>query len=134
MVVVALTGGPPGLYGVQAAIAALHDEAPDVGSTDWPQIVALYDVLRGLAPSPVVELNRAVAVAMRDGPSAGLVLLEGLAEEPKLKGYSPFAAARGDLLLADMNQSPQKSAGRKHDCGACDLAAVFETHAGDRAA
>ncbi|NBH09954.1 DUF6596 domain-containing protein, partial [Amycolatopsis sp. SID8362] len=68
LVETALTGGPPGLYGVQAAIAALHDEAPDVATTDWPQIVALYDVLRGLAPSPVVDLNRAVAVAMRDGP------------------------------------------------------------------
>ncbi|QKV75276.1 RNA polymerase sigma factor [Amycolatopsis sp. Hca4] len=98
LVATALTGGPPGRYGVQAAIAALHDEAADVASTDWPQIVALYDVLRGLAPSPVVELNRAVAVAMRDGPEAGLELLEGLAEEPRLRGYSPYPAARGDLL------------------------------------
>ncbi|OXM61919.1 RNA polymerase sigma factor [Amycolatopsis vastitatis] len=98
LVVVALSGGPPGWYGVQAAIAALHDEAPDVASTDWPQIVALYDVLRGLAPSPVVELNRAVAVAMRDGPAAGLALLDSLAGEPRLREYSPFPAARGDLL------------------------------------
>ncbi|MGW5723503.1 RNA polymerase sigma factor [Amycolatopsis sp. NPDC003865] len=98
LVEVALTGGPPGLYGVQAAIAALHDEAADVASTDWPQIVALYEVLRGLAPSPVVELNRAVAVAMRDGPEAGLALLEELADEPRLREYSPFPAARADLL------------------------------------
>ncbi len=98
LVETALTGGPPGLYGVQAAIAALHDEAPDVASTDWPQIVALYDVLRGLAPSPVVDLNRAVAVAMRDGPAAGLSLLDALAGEPRLREYSPFPAARGDLL------------------------------------
>ncbi|WP_460442739.1 RNA polymerase sigma factor [Amycolatopsis stemonae] len=98
LVPVALTGGPPGPYGVQAAIAALHDDAPDVSRTDWPQIVGLYDVLRGLAPSPVVELNRAVAVAMRDGPSAGLVLLDALADEPRLREYSPFPAARGDLL------------------------------------
>jgi RNA polymerase sigma-70 factor (ECF subfamily) len=98
LVEMALTGGPPGWYGVQAAIAALHDEAADVAGTDWPQIVALYDVLRGLAPSPVVELNRAVAVAMRDGPEAGLVLVEGLSEEPRLREYSPFPAARGDLL------------------------------------
>lgn len=98
LVVVALTGGPPGLYGVQAAIAALHDEAPDVAGTDWPQIVALYDVLHGLAPSPVVELNRAVAVAMRDGPAAGLALLDALTEEPRLQSYAPFPAARGDLL------------------------------------
>jgi RNA polymerase sigma-70 factor (ECF subfamily) len=69
-----------------------------VASTDWPQIVGLYDVLRGLAPSPVVELNRAVAVAMRDGPAAGLALLDGLAEEPRLREYSPFPTARGDLL------------------------------------
>jgi RNA polymerase sigma-70 factor (ECF subfamily) len=98
LVLVALRGGPPGLYGVQAAIAALHDEAADVAGTDWPQIVGLYDVLRGLAPSPVVELNRAVAVAMRDGPAAGLSLLDALAEEPRLREYSPYPAARGDLL------------------------------------
>ncbi|GLY44002.1 RNA polymerase subunit sigma-24 [Amycolatopsis sp. NBRC 101858] len=98
LVPVALTGGPPGPYGVQAAIAALHDEAADVSRTDWPQIVGLYDVLRGLTPSPVVELNRAVAVAMRDGPAAGLALLDALAEEPRLREYSPFPAARGDLL------------------------------------
>ncbi|WP_326947203.1 RNA polymerase sigma factor [Amycolatopsis sp. NBC_01307] len=98
LVEVALTGGPPGLYGVQAAIAALHDEAPDVAGTDWPQIVALYDVLRGLAPSPVVELNRAVAVAMRDGPAAGLALLDALAGEPRLQSYAPFPAARAELL------------------------------------
>ncbi|MFV2179168.1 RNA polymerase sigma factor [Actinomadura sp. LOL_016] len=94
----ALAGGPPGPYGVQAAIAALHDEAPDVASTDWPQIVALYDVLLALTPSPVVALNRAVAVAMRDGPEAGLLLLDGLAGEPRLRGYHPYAAARADLL------------------------------------
>ncbi|MEV0383846.1 DUF6596 domain-containing protein [Nonomuraea sp. NPDC050643] len=98
LVLVALTGGPPGLYGVQAAIAALHDEAADVATTDWPQIVALYDVLLTLAPSPVVALNRAVAVAMRDGPEAGLALLEELAGEHRLRGYHPYATARADLL------------------------------------
>lgn len=90
----ALAGGPPGPYGVQAAIAALHDE-PEI---DWPQVVALYDVLYALTPSPVVALNRAAAIAMRDGPSAGLTLLEELAEEPKLRGYHPYAVARADLL------------------------------------
>ncbi|MFD5807710.1 MULTISPECIES: RNA polymerase sigma factor [Rhodococcus] len=98
LVPVALTGGPPGPYGVQAAIAALHDEAPDAASTDWPQIVALYDVLSALAPSPVVAANRAVAVAMRDGPEAGLALLDALADEPRLRGYHPYSTARGELL------------------------------------
>ncbi|WP_084957795.1 RNA polymerase sigma factor [Thermoactinospora rubra] len=98
LAVAALSGGPPGPYGVQAAIAALHDEAADVASTDWPQIVALYDVLMALAPSPVVALNRAAAVAMRDGPQAGLALLDELAGEPRLRGHHPYQAARGDLL------------------------------------
>ncbi|RSM61429.1 RNA polymerase subunit sigma-24 [Amycolatopsis sp. WAC 01376] len=98
LVVASLTGGPPGSYGVQAAIAALHDEAADVETTDWPQIVALYDVLMTLAPSPVVALNRAVAVALRDGPAAGLALLDELTGEPLLRGYPPFAIARAGLL------------------------------------
>lgn len=98
LVLVSLTGGPPGAYGVQAAIAALHDEAPDVASTDWPQIVALYDVLLRLVPSPVVAVNRAVAVALRDGPEAGLVLLDELADEPRLRSYHPYPAARAELL------------------------------------
>jgi RNA polymerase sigma-70 factor, ECF subfamily len=98
LVPVALTGGPPGPYAVQAAIAALHDEAADFAGTDWPQIVALYDVLLALAPSPVVALNRAAAVAMRDGPAAGLALLDALAGEPLLRGYHPYPAARADLL------------------------------------
>lgn len=98
LVVVALTGPAPGPYGVQAAIAALHDEAADVASTDWPQVVALYDVLLSLVPSPVVALNRAAAVAMRDGPEAGLALLDELADEPRLRGHHPYPAARADLL------------------------------------
>ncbi|MBC3987200.1 RNA polymerase sigma factor [Streptomyces sp. AC536] len=98
LVVRALRGGPPGPYGVQAAIAALHDEAADLASTDWPQMVALYDVLHALTPSPVVALGRAVAVAMRDGPLAGLALLDGLAGERQLQAYHPYQAARGDLL------------------------------------
>ncbi|GAA3986599.1 RNA polymerase sigma factor [Actinomadura viridis] len=98
LVAAALAGGPPGPYGVQAAIAALHDEAADVATTDWPQIVALYDVLLALAPSPVVEVNRAAAVALRDGPEAGLALLDALAGEPRLRAYSPYVSARADLL------------------------------------
>jgi RNA polymerase sigma-70 factor (ECF subfamily) len=98
LVAPALTGGPAGPYAVQAAIAALHDEAATVATTDWPQIVALYDVLLALTPSPVVALNRAVAVAMRDGPVGGLALLDELAGEPVLRGYHPYWVARADLL------------------------------------
>lgn len=98
LVVRALTGGPPGPYGVQAAIAALHSTAADATSTDWPQIVHLYDVLRSLTPSPVVDLNRAVAIAMRDGPQAGLTLLDALAGEPRLRGLHVYPAARAELL------------------------------------
>lgn len=94
----ALTGGPPGPYGVQAAIAALHDEATDLATTDWHRIVALYDVLLALVPSPVVAVNRAAAVAMHDGPVAGLALLDELAAEPLLRTYSPYHVARADLL------------------------------------
>jgi RNA polymerase sigma-70 factor, ECF subfamily len=98
LVVAALTGGPAGPYGVQAAIAALHDEAADVAGTDWPQIAALYDVLITIDPSPVVALNRAAAIAMRDGPEAGLALLDELSDEPRLRDYHPFPMARADLL------------------------------------
>ncbi|HEX2357982.1 MAG TPA: DUF6596 domain-containing protein [Micromonosporaceae bacterium] len=98
LVVQALSGGPPGSYALQAAIAAVHDEAATVATTDWPQIVALYDVLRTVAPSPLVELNRAIAVAMVDGPAAGLALLDALAGDPRLAGYHLLPAARADLL------------------------------------
>jgi len=98
LVVDALTGGQPGPYALQAAIAALHDEAATVATADWPQILALYDVLRTVAPSPLVELNRAVAVAMVDGPAAGLALLDALAADRRLAGYHLLPAARGDLL------------------------------------
>ncbi|WP_018830160.1 RNA polymerase sigma factor [Salinispora tropica] len=93
----ALANGP-GPYAVQAAIAALHSEAADVAGTDWPQVVALYDVLARLAPSPLVELNRAVAVALRDGPAAGLRLLDTLDEQGRLAGYHLLPATRADLL------------------------------------
>ena len=97
LVVAALCGPDSGPYAIQAAIAALHDEAPDTTTTDWPQIVALYDVLTHVSPSPVVRLNRAVAVAMRDGPEAGLAALDAL-EADALRGYHPLPAARADLL------------------------------------
>ncbi|MEV6845160.1 RNA polymerase sigma factor [Actinoplanes sp. NPDC051411] len=98
LVVGALTGGRPGPYALQAAIAAVHDEAATVATTDWPQIVALYDVLRTVAPSPLVELNQAVAVAMVDGPAAGLARLDALTADRRLAGYHLLPAARGDLL------------------------------------
>jgi RNA polymerase sigma-70 factor (ECF subfamily) len=97
LVVAALTGGPPGPYALQAAIAAVHDEAATVETTDWVQIVGLYDALRETAPSPVVELNRAVAVAMVHGPVYGLRLLDDLAGAG-LDQYHPLHAARGRLL------------------------------------
>jgi RNA polymerase sigma-70 factor (ECF subfamily) len=98
LVVAALSTAGPGPYALQAAIAAVHDEAADLATTDWPQVVALYDVLRTVAPSPLVELNRAVAVAMRDGPAAGIGLLDALTDDPRLQGYHLLPAARADLL------------------------------------
>jgi RNA polymerase sigma-70 factor (ECF subfamily) len=86
----------PGLYQVQAAIAALHAQAPRPEDTDWPEIATLYRVLRSMSPSPVIELNWAVAVAMADGPDAGLALMEPLGNE--LDRYHLFHAARADLL------------------------------------
>jgi RNA polymerase sigma-70 factor (ECF subfamily) len=86
----------PGPYQVQAAIAALHAQAPRPEDTDWPEIATLYRVLKAMSPSPVIELNWAVAVAMADGPDAGLALMEPLAEE--LDRYHLFHAARADLL------------------------------------
>jgi RNA polymerase sigma-70 factor, ECF subfamily len=97
LVVAALCGPASGQYAIQAAIAALHAEAAEVATTDWPQIVALYDVLAHVYPSPVAELNRAVAVAMRDGPEAGLAALDAL-EAEALSSYHPLPAARADLL------------------------------------
>ena len=93
----ALGSGRVGPYTVQAAIAAVHADAPDAQKTDWPQIVALYDVLARIQPSPVVELNRAVAVAMRDGPEPGLALIDDLLDRGELAHYHLAHAARADL-------------------------------------
>jgi RNA polymerase sigma-70 factor (ECF subfamily) len=90
----ALRGRPLSAYAVQAAIAALHAQAPSAGDTDWRQIAALYGVLAGIHPSPVVELNRAVAIAMADGLEHGLALLDTI----HLPGYHLLPAARADLL------------------------------------
>ena len=86
-----------GPYTLQAAIAAVHAEAPSAAATDWAQIVGLYDVLAQVEPSPVVELNRAVAVAMRDGPAAGLALIDAILARGDLADYHLAHAARADL-------------------------------------
>ena len=87
-----------GPYQLQAAIAALHDEAADAATTDWAQIAALYRALVGLDPSPVVRLNHAVAVSFSDGPAVGLAMMDGLADEGALASYPYLHAARADLL------------------------------------
>lgn len=98
LLVESLSRRPAGRYTVQAAIAAVHAEAPSWADTDWSEIVALYDVLLGLWPSPVVELNRAVALGMRDGPEAGLAALKPLHAVPALARYGYFSATRADFL------------------------------------
>ncbi len=92
-------GGADGSYALQAAIAACHARALHADDTDWPSIAALYARLAAVAPSPVVELNRAVAVSMADGPAAGLVLVDGLCREGALARYHLLASVRGDLLF-----------------------------------
>jgi RNA polymerase sigma factor (sigma-70 family) len=92
-------GGSTGPYALQAAIAACHVRARTADETDWPRIVALYDALAEMSPSPVVELNRAVAVAMAFGPAEGLALVDALRDEPALATYHLLPAVRGDLLV-----------------------------------
>jgi RNA polymerase sigma-70 factor (ECF subfamily) len=94
----ALRRQPPTRYAIEAAIAAVHAEAPAWEKTDWSQIIALYDVLRQLWPSPVVDLNRAVAIGLRDGPAAGLDALAPLLADPALATYGYLSAARADCL------------------------------------
>jgi RNA polymerase sigma-70 factor (ECF subfamily) len=94
----ALRARPPTRYALQAAIAAVHAESPSWHDTDWREIVALYDVLTRLWPSPVVALNRAVAVGFSQGAAAGLAALDELADEPQLAGYGYLPAARADFL------------------------------------
>jgi RNA polymerase sigma-70 factor (ECF subfamily) len=93
----ALTAGRAGSYSIQAAIAAVHAEATDPAQTDWAQIAGLYDALVRIEPSPVVELNRAAAIAMRDGPAAGLKLIDEILARGDLASYHLAHAARGDL-------------------------------------
>ena len=94
----ALAMSRPGPYQVQAAIAAVHDEAATPTETDWTQIADLYRTLARMTPTPVVELNLAVAVAMSDGPAIGLAMMNGIAASGELEGYPYLHAARGDLL------------------------------------
>lgn len=107
-----------GSYAIQAAISAVHAEAATAAETDWPQIVALYDALLRSNPSPVVELNRAVAVAMRDGYAAGLVLIDSLLERGELQDYPLAHAAQADLL---------RRLGRVDDARAAYLRAIAST-------
>ncbi|WP_407951875.1 RNA polymerase sigma factor [Plantactinospora veratri] len=114
-----LPRGPVGPYQVQAAIAALHDEAEHVDKTDWPQILALYDLLEQLAPNPMVTLNRAVALAMVAGPAAGLALLETLAADRRMATHHRLLATRARLrelsgdpagAAADYRESARRTA------------------------
>jgi RNA polymerase sigma-70 factor (ECF subfamily) len=98
LVVGALRNGPPGRFALQAAIAAVHAQAPSYEETDWPQILTLYDELLRVWPAPVVALNRAVAVAMVDGPGAALAEVEALEREGALSGYRYLPATKADLL------------------------------------
>jgi len=91
-------GGSLGPYALQAAIAACHARAAEAGQTDWPRIAAIYDALAQVSPSPVVELNRAVAVGMAFGPAAGLEIIDGLRDEKLLRNYQWLPSVRGDLL------------------------------------
>jgi RNA polymerase sigma-70 factor (ECF subfamily) len=102
-----------GAYSVQAAIAAVHAEARDAGATDWAEIVSLYDVLLRIEPSPVVALNRAVAVAMRDGPAAGLALVEALLARGELENYHLAHAVRADFYRRLDNPAEARAAYRR---------------------
>jgi predicted RNA polymerase sigma factor len=95
-----VAGGALGPYALQAAIAACHALAPSVEATDWPRIAALYEALAALTGSPVVELNRAVAVSRAYGPAAGLELADALLDVPALRGYHLLPSVRGDLLAS----------------------------------
>ena len=94
----ALSKGSVGLYQLQAAIAAVHDEAESVEDTDWPQVLALYELLRRVAPSPMVTLNLAIAAAMVHGPAKGLELLRALDRDPRIAGHYRLDAVRGHFF------------------------------------
>ncbi|MPZ82578.1 MAG: RNA polymerase sigma factor [Actinophytocola sp.] len=121
----ALRGGDPGRFALQAAIAALHATAPTYAETDWTQILVLYDELMATWPSPVVALNRAVAVAMVDGPAAALAEVEALEADGRLAGYRYLPAIKADLL---------RRLGRAADAAAAyDRALTLSTNDAERA-
>jgi predicted RNA polymerase sigma factor len=109
LLTLALSTGAVGLYQLQAAIAAVHDEAARAEDTDWPQILALYELLQRVAPSPVVTLNHAIAVAMVHGPERGLERLRALDGDERLAGHYRLHAVRGHLfeMLGDVEQAVQ---------------------------
>jgi RNA polymerase sigma-70 factor, ECF subfamily len=117
----ALSSGRTGTYTIQAAIGAVHAEAPSTAETDWNEIVGLYDILMRMAASPIVELNRAVAIAMRDGPAAGLAIIDGLLARGELRDYRLAHAARGELC---------RRLGRTSDAHASFERALALTHQG----
>jgi len=97
MIQQAFSLGDVGVYSIQAAIAAVHAAAPSYQETDWSEIIGLYDVLLHLSPSPVIELNRAVALAMRDGANAGLQVIDAMNARGELQGYYLLHAARAEF-------------------------------------
>ncbi len=109
----ALTFGQPGPYQLQAAIAALHTQAPAYEATDWHQIALLYEELERREPSPVITINRAIAVAHLAGPTAGLDILEPLAADPRLADHQPLHAARADLLAKSGDTAAAAAAYRR---------------------
>jgi RNA polymerase sigma-70 factor (ECF subfamily) len=106
----ALCSGRPGPYQIHAAIAACHADAPRAEATDWRQIALLYEQLLRYDPSPVLEANRAVAVAMSEGPAAGLVILDAVGHHPQLQRWPQLHVARGELLRRDhRNQEAERA-------------------------
>src|SRR6202000_1969118 len=117
-------GGEGGFYALQAEIVACHARADKPEATDWPRIAALYGTLSARVRSPVIELNRAVAVGMADGPQAGLAIVEAIADEPALKTYHLLSGVRGDFL--------QKLGRHDEARAAFEAAAVLPAHRRDR--
>jgi RNA polymerase sigma factor (sigma-70 family) len=118
-------GGADGPYALQAALAACHARAPRAEETDWQKIAAIYDTLREVMPSPVIDLNRAVAHSMAFGPEVGLALLQNIEQEPALRDYAPLPAAKADFLLR---------AGRRSEAAAYfERAAALSRNAGEKA-